>query len=514
MTGEGGAAAPGDMGDAHLIDLASRALGGSVLVANDETYAEKENLIKVAEPTFTPATMGPARPDLRRVGDPPPPRRGLRLGDPAARRARRGAPGRRRHRVLPRQLPGRVRHRDVLARRLAGDRRAGRAAVLAHEGGAAEAEGRHAERRRDPAHPGHPRAADDPPGRRRGPAARARRGRAGPAAMGRAHRRPRRRRQRRHGARRQRPLLLPARERDPPRARGDDGRRVGDPPAPRWRLRLAAAGPGGAGADPAVLHRHRALRRQLPGRHPADGDRQHGRRRPRGPPRSGPSCCPAPGSSPTPGTGSAATPGWTPSGRSTACAWSCIPDGGLGRLRLWGVPSSTGRAGRRDARGGTCCPPRDAAWQVRSCCSSRGVGRRAGRTSARSPTSTRCAPRRNGSPEPCPGRTCSRRWPGTRGSVRHPRGGAGRRRRRGRSRRASRTTRRCGPRWPRATGPTRNASATSTWSGPRAGRARRCWRCCASGWATTTRPSATSSGGQLAEITSLRLRRLWGEGEA
>ena len=45
--------------DAHLIDLASRALGGSVLVANDETYAEKENLIKVSAPVFTPATMGP-----------------------------------------------------------------------------------------------------------------------------------------------------------------------------------------------------------------------------------------------------------------------------------------------------------------------------------------------------------------------------------------------------------------------------------------------------------------------
>ena len=45
--------------NAALLDLASRALGGSVLVANDETYAEKENLIKVAAPTFTPATMGP-----------------------------------------------------------------------------------------------------------------------------------------------------------------------------------------------------------------------------------------------------------------------------------------------------------------------------------------------------------------------------------------------------------------------------------------------------------------------
>lgn len=45
--------------DVRLIDLASRALGGSVLVANDETYAEKENLIKASDPVFTPATMGP-----------------------------------------------------------------------------------------------------------------------------------------------------------------------------------------------------------------------------------------------------------------------------------------------------------------------------------------------------------------------------------------------------------------------------------------------------------------------
>jgi len=46
-------------GDAHLIDLASRALGGSVLVANDETYAENENLIKVSAPVLTAATTGP-----------------------------------------------------------------------------------------------------------------------------------------------------------------------------------------------------------------------------------------------------------------------------------------------------------------------------------------------------------------------------------------------------------------------------------------------------------------------
>lgn len=41
------------------IDLASRALGGSVLLANDETFAEKENLLTAAPPTHLPHTMGP-----------------------------------------------------------------------------------------------------------------------------------------------------------------------------------------------------------------------------------------------------------------------------------------------------------------------------------------------------------------------------------------------------------------------------------------------------------------------
>jgi allantoicase len=40
------------------VDLASRALGASVQLANDETFAEKENLITAAPPTFTPHTMG------------------------------------------------------------------------------------------------------------------------------------------------------------------------------------------------------------------------------------------------------------------------------------------------------------------------------------------------------------------------------------------------------------------------------------------------------------------------
>ena len=41
-----------------LPDLASRGLGGSVLWANDELFAERENLIRPREPVFQPATFG------------------------------------------------------------------------------------------------------------------------------------------------------------------------------------------------------------------------------------------------------------------------------------------------------------------------------------------------------------------------------------------------------------------------------------------------------------------------
>jgi allantoicase len=41
-----------------LPDLASRRVGGSVLWANDELFAEKENLIRATEPVFKPATFG------------------------------------------------------------------------------------------------------------------------------------------------------------------------------------------------------------------------------------------------------------------------------------------------------------------------------------------------------------------------------------------------------------------------------------------------------------------------
>jgi allantoicase len=42
----------------RLPDLASRRLGGSVVYANDELFAERENLIKPEEPVFRPHTFG------------------------------------------------------------------------------------------------------------------------------------------------------------------------------------------------------------------------------------------------------------------------------------------------------------------------------------------------------------------------------------------------------------------------------------------------------------------------
>jgi allantoicase len=48
-----------DMTDLYLPDLASRELGGGVVAANDELFAERENLIKPEAPVFQPHTFGP-----------------------------------------------------------------------------------------------------------------------------------------------------------------------------------------------------------------------------------------------------------------------------------------------------------------------------------------------------------------------------------------------------------------------------------------------------------------------
>ena len=48
----------GNAGRCALPDLASRALGGSVVYANDELFAERENLIKPEAPEYQPYTFG------------------------------------------------------------------------------------------------------------------------------------------------------------------------------------------------------------------------------------------------------------------------------------------------------------------------------------------------------------------------------------------------------------------------------------------------------------------------
>jgi Allantoicase repeat len=91
-------------------DLAGRALGGSVIFANDELFAERENLIKPEEPVFRRHTFGHKGQimdgwETRRRRDPA----GDGQGDSArpAGLRRRGPPGRGRHVLLHRQLPAR-----------------------------------------------------------------------------------------------------------------------------------------------------------------------------------------------------------------------------------------------------------------------------------------------------------------------------------------------------------------------------------------------------------------------
>jgi allantoicase len=56
--GAAGSGGPASSGFAALPDLASRQLGGSVVFANDELFAEKENLLRPGAPAFTAGTFG------------------------------------------------------------------------------------------------------------------------------------------------------------------------------------------------------------------------------------------------------------------------------------------------------------------------------------------------------------------------------------------------------------------------------------------------------------------------
>ncbi|MEE4583541.1 allantoicase, partial [Streptomyces sp. DSM 41602] len=47
-----------DLPFTHLVDLADRRLGGSVIAANDEFFAERENLLRPEAPHFDPGAFG------------------------------------------------------------------------------------------------------------------------------------------------------------------------------------------------------------------------------------------------------------------------------------------------------------------------------------------------------------------------------------------------------------------------------------------------------------------------
>ena len=98
-------------------DLASRALAGSVVYANDELFAERENLIKPGRAGLLDRGLRPQGQGVRRLGDPPSPRARPRLRDRAARRARGGARRRHRHLLVQGQLPAaRLRRGCVVSR--------------------------------------------------------------------------------------------------------------------------------------------------------------------------------------------------------------------------------------------------------------------------------------------------------------------------------------------------------------------------------------------------------------
>ena len=163
-------------------DVASRALGGTVLYANDEFFGDAHSLIDPRSPGHDPAAfgIGARSTTAGRPGGAGSPG-GLRH-HPAG-RARHRPRRQHRHRALPGQLPagrlGRRRHAARLPDRGRGaGRRLGPAGRQDRSRGGPGQPG--AGHRPGPA--GHPRPADHPPGRGRGAAAGVRRGGARSAA--------------------------------------------------------------------------------------------------------------------------------------------------------------------------------------------------------------------------------------------------------------------------------------------------------------------------------------------
>ena len=364
-----------------LPDLAVRTLGGSVVYANDELYAERENLITPAPAVFAPADVRPEGPGLRRLGDAAAPRAGPRPRDRPARRGRDHPRRGRRHLLLHRQLPARGVGGGHRRGGLPLPGRAGRRR-LDHARAPLPGQGRHAQPvRGERRAPVHPRPAVHLPRRRGRAAAGARRGRPGPA-FPRRHPRPGRGRERRHDHRLLGHVLLLGGQPDRPGPGPDDGRGLGERPPAGRRQRLGVRPARAARPDPLRRAGHvavrgqrtrlgppvrRRFRRRLPAPwrpDPAAGGGWLGRGR-----AAGPNCCRGPGCSRTPGTGSV----WTPTRPWPRCGWTSTrtagwPGSGCGarptppRTRppparwLDALPPGAGR--RRAGRGGPAARPR------------------------------------------------------------------------------------------------------------------------------------------------------------
>ena len=286
-----------------LPDLASRTLAGSVVYANDELFAERENLIKPEPAVFSTESFG----HKGKIYDGWETRRRREAGFDYA-IVRLGVPGVIHGVVVDTawfkgNYPPFV---SVEATSIEGfptvDELPGSAVGLA--GGEVGGQGgqRESVRRQRPA-PLHPRPADDLPGRRGGPVPGARRPDARPATADR-HGRPRRVGERRHRHRLLEHVLLVAAEHPAAGPGAQHGRRLGERPPPGQRQRPRHGPAGRARIGAADRDRHVLLHRQL--RRLGLGTRnrlQHSAIWTI--PRPGSSWCRRPGCSPTPGTSSA-----------------------------------------------------------------------------------------------------------------------------------------------------------------------------------------------------------------
>ncbi len=230
----------------HLVDLADRRLGAGVIAANDEFFAERENLLKPEPAVFDPEHFGhkgkimdgweTRRRRGRQRRRTPPHRRRPRLGPRPARRARRhpghrpgtphtsAATTRRPSPSRPSPCPAPRPPRDLLAPDVKWTTLVPRTAVGGHaaNGFVVDAEQRFTHLRVNQ-HPDggiarlrvYGEVAPDPRMARR------------PRYV-----RPRGPGERRPGRGRIRPLLLPGHQHHPARPLPQDGRRLGDPPPP------------------------------------------------------------------------------------------------------------------------------------------------------------------------------------------------------------------------------------------------------------------------------------------